>query len=153
MSYILATKIPFRFIFCLTHRADRCLLPSCPTSCSTCPPFRLNSLSALGHSYDSCVYHIEDARQTDSRRVRLYLQRVNHNVALEASSKTQTICAVCPPPVPVRRQLAACSITDTFWTTNLHWQAVPLFPQPDCTIMQHLNQFQNLCRNMYLTSF
>lgn len=43
------------------------------TSRSTSPLFRLNSLSALGHGYDSSVCHIEDARQTDSQRVHPYL--------------------------------------------------------------------------------
>lgn len=104
-------QIYFHVFFCLTsvwQEASRRLLPSfpppvrpsIPTSCSTSPLFHLNSLSALGHSYDSSVCHIEDARQTDSQRVSLYLWRANHNLALEAPSKNQAICAVYTPPFP-----------------------------------------------------
>lgn len=104
-------QINFHVFFCLTsvwEEASRRLLPSfpppvrpsIPTSCSTSPLFHLNSLSALGHSYDSSVCHIEDARQTDSQRVSLYLWRANHNLALEATSKNQAICAVYTPPFP-----------------------------------------------------
>lgn len=114
-------KIHFHFIFSLTRlqrAADRRLpppppppvLPSRPTSCSTSPLFRLNSLSALGHSYDSSVCHIEDARQTDSQRVRLFLRRVNHNLVLGASSKIRQSVPSAPL---LPRQLAACVITNS----------------------------------------
>lgn len=72
------------------------VLPSCTTSRSTIPLLRLNSLSALGHSYDSSVCHIQDARQTDSQSPSLSPEsesqfgagRLIHN---------QAICAVCTP--------------------------------------------------------
>ena len=94
----LSEKKKILFIFCMTiqsQAADRRrfpssrppVFPSLPTSCSTSPLFRLNRLSALGHSYDSSVCHIEDGRQTDSQRARFYLWRANRNLLLEASFK------------------------------------------------------------------
>lgn len=86
------------------------VLPSRPTSCSTSPLFHLNSLSSLGHNYDSSVCHIKDARQTDSQRVRLYLRRVNHNLVLDVSSKIRQ-SVLSAPLLP--RQLAVHLITNS----------------------------------------
>lgn len=69
--------------------------PPCPTSCSTSPLFHLNSLLALGHSYDSSVCHIEDARLTDSQRVRV----------LDTFPKSDNLCCLHPLPLTVGSEL------------------------------------------------
>lgn len=109
-----------------------------------------NSLSALGHSYDSSVCHIEDARQTDSQRVCLYLRRVNHNLVLGASSKNRPICAAC---TLLHRQLAVCTITDTFLYNWSIWSQLAVGGEPIVRQRNILIIFYELCRNVYRVRF
>ena len=100
-----------------SSRQTDIVLSSRPTSCSTAPSFRLNSLSVQGHSYDSSVCHIQ--RQTN---------RQQHSLSPGSESQfgagcfvqIWAICAVCNPPA-----LALCLITDTYCRADQYdadWQ-------------------------------